>query len=387
MKLAPNPLSRRLEIGLVVVSLLAIGALTLAALSPRGNPNAVSVRRGDISATVSATGKVRPKKTAKLSLPQSGTVATIGKVEGDDLSSGDVILSLKADDANRRVKQAELNVQNRQTDLARAKQSPNDIDVDIARANLQKATIVAAATDAAYAAAPSPQTDAARQNARADLDIARANFTRVTNGPTKEELDNLQNAVTAAQLDLDAARAALTQTKLTAPYTSTVTEIDVHEGELVGAFSQLAIVADLKSLEIAADIDEIDVAHAEVGQSVEVRFDAFPGESFQGKLTRLFPAASTLRGSTTYSAVVDFDPKGVNIRPGMGATLKIETVQKSLVLLVPNRALKNVGTRKAIHVVAPGDPRDVIVETGVSDGNDTEIVSGPLNEGDQITLQ
>ena len=54
-------------------------------------------------------------------------------------------------------------------------------------------------------------------------------------------------------------------------------------------------------------------------------------------------------------------------------------------LLVPNRALKSVGTRKAVHIVAPGAPRDVIVETGVTDGNETEIISG-VNAGDQVQL-
>ena len=53
---------------------------------------------------------------------------------------------------------------------------------------------------------------------------------------------------------------------------------------------------------------------------------------------------------------------------------------------MPNRALKNVGTRKAVRVVAPGEPRDAFVEIGVTDGNETEIISG-VNEGDQILVQ
>jgi hypothetical protein len=65
--------------------------------------------------------------------------------------------------------------------------------------------------------------------------------------------------------------------------------------------------------------------------------------------------------------------------------LKIQTLEKKSVLLVPNRALKNVGTRKAVHVLAPGVPSDTIVETGATDGNETEIVSG-LGEGDQVQL-
>lgn len=378
--------SHRSAIGLGIVVVALLAAAWIYAQTPRTVANAVTVRRGDISAAVTATGKVRSKKTARLSLPQSGIVASIEKVEGDDVNPGDVILALRADEANRRVKQAELNVQNRQLDLARAKAAPRDEDIDIARANLQKATIGAAAADAAYATTASTQNDAARQATRADLDIARANFNRVVNGPTKEEVDGLQNAVTAAQLDLETAQASLSQTRVTAPYTSTVTEISVREGELVGGFTPLAAVADLKTLEIAVEIDEIDVAHAKVGQSAQVRLDAFPGEEFDGKLTRLFPAASTQRGTTVYNAVVEFEPRELNVRPGMGATLKIQTVEKKDVLLVPNRALKNVGTRKAVHVVSPGEARDVIVETGVTDGNDTEVVSG-LNEGDQITTQ
>lgn len=379
-----NP--RQLALGLVIVAAIAAGVIAVLALVPRTPANAVKVARGDISASVNATGKVRSKKTARLSLPQSGIVASIAKVEGDDVNAGDVILALKADEAQRRVDQAQLNVKTRQLDLERAKAAPRTEDIEIARANLRKATIAAAAADAAYTAAATPQNAALRENAQADLDIARANFNRTVNGPTKEETDALENAVASARIDLASAQAALAQTRVTAPFTSTVTEVNPEEGELVGAFTPLAAVADLKALEIAADIDEIDVAHVQVGQSVEVSLDAFPGERWNGKLTRLFPAASTQRGSTTYSAVVEFDPGTFNVRPGMGANLKVMTIEKKNVLLVPNRALKNVGTRKAVHVVAPGDAGDVIVETGVSDGNNTEIVSG-LKEGDQVALQ
>ncbi len=381
-----NLTPRRLALGFAVVaSLAAVIAALLALSAPRTVSNAAPVRRGDISASVTATGTVQSKKAAKLSLPASGTVASISKAEGDSVNAGDVILALRADDANRRVQQAQLNLQNRQLDLQRAKAAPRDEDIEIARANLQKATIGAAAADAAYTASATAQNDALRQSTRADLDIARANFNRTVNGPTQEELDALQNAVTAAALDVDNAKAALGQTRVTAPFTSTVTEIDTHEGELVGGFNTLAAVADLTALQIAAQIDEIDVANVKVGQRVQARFDAFPGEQFDGSLIRLFPAASTQRGSTVYGAIVDFSPRGFQVRPGMGASLKILTIDKPGVLLVPNRALKNVGTRKAVTVVSPGPSRDVVVETGVTDGNNTEIVSG-LNEGDQVLL-
>lgn len=382
-------LNRRLVfiLALIIVVIVAVGIYVSGVATPKSNlAQVVTVQRGDISASVNATGKVQSKKSARLSLPVSGIVQSINKIPGDVVNTGDVILSLRADDTQRRVRQAELNLQSRQLDLTRAKSAPRDEDLQIAQANLRKATVFAAAAESAYNSSPTSSNDANREAARADLDIARANFNRLTNGPTKEELDALQNAVTNAQIDLDSARVALAMTQLTAPFTSTVTDISVRPGELVGGFNPLATVADLSALEIAADIDEIDVANVAVGQKVDVRLDAFPGELFDGKLTRLFPAASTQRGSTVYSAIVDFAPGKFNVRLGMGANLKILTIEKKGVLIVPNRALKNTGTRKAVHVVASGEARDVTVETGVTDGTNTEIISG-VSEGDQVSVQ
>lgn len=378
---------RNIFVGIVLLIVVAIAIVIYQNMfAPRAVPqNVAVVRRGDLSASVNATGKVRSKKSVRLTLPVSGIVQSINKYEGDSVNPGDVILTVRADDAARRVRQAEINVQSRQLDLSRAKSAPRDEDIEIARANVRKATLAAAAAEDAYNKNPNSQNESAREFARIDLEVARANFNRVTNGPTREEIEGLQNSLTFAQMDLEAARNALNAAKVTAPFTSTVTEILVRENEFTGG-GQVATVSDLTALEIFADIDEIDVANVAVGQSVEVRLDAFPGELLQGKLTRLFPAASTQRGTTVYSAIIDFDAKNLKVRVGMGANLKILTIEKKNVLSVPNRALKNVGTRKAVRVVALGEPRDVFVETGVTNGSETEIVSG-LNEGDQITLQ
>lgn len=373
-------------IALIVIVAIGISVSGVATPPAAPSPNSVTVRRGDISASVSATGKVQSKKTARLALTVSGLVQAINKMEGDAVNPGDVILALRADDATRRAREAELNLSSRQIDLQRAKAAPRDEDIQIAQANLRKATLAVAIAESNYNSSPTTQNDAARQAAQADLDIARASFNRLINGATQEDLNALQNSVTVAQIELDIAKTTLAQTQLTAPFTATVTEIIPHPGELVGGFNPIVTIADVSQLQIQADIDEIDIANVAVGQTVQVRLDAFPGEQFDGKVTRLYPAASTARGSTVYTALIDFDPKNLKVRLGMGANLKIITIDKKGALVVPNRALKNVGTRKAVRVIAPGEPRDVLVETGVTDGSNTEIVSG-LNEGDQVSLQ
>ncbi len=382
--------SRRLLIPAIVIVALLLIVLSIAVgyfVSTnvvRATPaNVAVVHRGDLKATINSSGKIRPKRSARLSLPLSGIVSSVDKLEGDDVAQGDVILSLTAMDTQRRVRQAELNLQTRQLELARAKGVPRQEDIDIARANVRKATINVAAAETNFNNAPTPQNSAVLEAARADLDIARATFNRLANGPTKEELDALQNSVTIASLELEGAKSSLAQTQVIAPFNGTVTEINPRPDELVGAFTPLAMVADMNSLEVVAEVDEIDVANVQLGQDVEIRLDAFPSERFAGRITRLFPAASTQRGSTVYNAIVDLDPREFKLRPGMGASMKVKTIEKKGVLLVPNRALRNVGTRKSVRLPVG---RDVIVQTGVSDGNETEILDG-LNEGDQVSLQ
>jgi HlyD family secretion protein len=383
--------SRRLLIpALVLVALLLIVAAIgfgyffssnlVRATTPT---NVATVHRGDLKASISASGKIRPKRSARLALPLSGIVSSVNKMEGDDVAQGDVLMSLTATETQRRVRQAELALQSRQLDLARAKGAPRQEDIDIARANVRKATINVAAAETNFNNAPTPQNSAVLEAARADLDIARASFNRLANGPSKEELDALQNSVTIASLDLESAKNALVQTQVVAPFNGTVTEINARPDELVGAYTPLASLADMNALEVIAEVDEIDVANVQPNQDVEIRLDAFPTERFAGRISRLFPAAATSRGSTVYNAVIDLDTRDFKLRPGMGASMKVQTVEKKGVLLVPTRALKNVGTRKSVHLT---NGRDVIVQTGASDGNETEILDG-LNEGDQVSLQ
>lgn len=368
-------------VALIVISAIAY-VLTLPQAPP---PNIVTVRRGDLSASVNASGRVRAKKSLRLMTPVSGIVATIEKFEGDEVKQGEVVIALTSEEVQRRLKQAELNFSSRQLEITRAKSAPRDEDIEIARANLRKATLYAAAAEANYNAAQTAQNAAAQESARNDLDVARASFNRVVNGPSREELQALDNSLALAQIELDAIKQLAAQSKVVAPFTGTITEINVRVGEYVGSYAQLAVMADLTALEIAAEVDEIDIANVAVGQNVEVRLDAFPGERLAGKIVRLFPAASAQRGSTSYAAIVDFDPRTLKVRVGMGTPLKIITLEKKGVLTVPNRALKNVGTRKAVRIVAPGAPRDELVEIGVSDGANTEIISG-VREGDQVTI-
>lgn len=400
MSLPSNPNNRRTSTrrrflsrilrGRVLVLLFVgvlFGILVLYSLQQPGKSvSTLTVARGDIRALVSANAQVQARHSARLSFPMSAQLASVYVQEGDAVKAGALLAELKADEFDRRVQQAELALASRQLDLKRAQAPPRAEDLDIAQANLKKAALALAVAQDNAKKNPSSTNDAAREAAQADYDASRASFDRLTRGPTDQELQQLKNTVASAQLDLDSARASKAQTQLRAPYDGVVTEVNAQPGELVGGFTPIITIADLSDLELFAEIDEIDVGAVAPGQSVDIRFDAFPGEMVSGKLTQLFPAASTERGALVYHARISFEAGKLAVRPGMSATIKIATVEKKDVLVLPSRAIRSAGSQKIVSAIIDGIQQNVVVETGVSDGNQTEIISG-LKAGDKVVIE
>jgi len=355
-------------------------------------PHTVVVRRGTITATVQATGTVQPRRQARLSLRTGGTVQEIHVEVGDKVEAGAVLLRLDTADLERAVRQAELALEARRAELQNARLGPDASQVEIARANLRRATVQLQAAQAAYDevanepdAATSPEA-VALENAKASYEQAKAEFERIVEGPTPEEIARLENQVAAAEVALQEAEARLAQAQLVAPFPGIVLEVTVHEGENVGPGQPLILLADLSTLEIVAEIDEIDIGEVQPGQAVKIRLDAFPGEELRGTVVHVAPAASTERGAGTFLGRVRFEPTDLPLKPGMGATLEITTLEKQGVLLVPNRAVQALGPRKIVKVWRNGRVEEVEVVTGLSNAEVTEIVKG-LQEGDVVIVE
>lgn len=347
----------------------------------------VPVTRGDLKATVNANGRVRAEKSVKLAFPASGLITQVNAQEGDAVKQGAVLAALDTREAKRRLQQAQMNLQARQQDLTEAQQPPQTQELEIAQQSLKKAAFALAAAQDRYKKDATDDNQVAQDLAQSDYEIARANFERATRGASQYQLDDLQRAIDNAQMDVENAQTALAETELKAPFDGVVTEVNAVAGTLLGGFNPVVSLSDLTQLEIAADIDEIDVGQIQEGQSAELHFDAFPGESTTGKLMRLFPAANTDRGATVYRAIITLDPTELKLRPGMGATVNIATMDKKNVLLVPSRAVKGAGSQKIVVVRdANGSTRNVVVETGATDGSQTEIIGG-VQEGMTIVVE
>ncbi len=383
------PLGRRplFWVVLAAVALLVGGCAYFLQNQPSTQlPQTATVTRGDLKATVNANARVRSESAVQLAFPFAGRVASVNAQEGDAVEKDQVLAELDAPETRRRRQQAEMNLTARLQDLAEAQAPPNAQDLEIAQQSLKKAALALAAAEDRYDDDPTDDNRVAQELAQSDYEIARANFKRQTRGPTAGQVDDLERAIESARLELQAAQEALAQTRLYAPFAGTITGVSVEPGQLLGGYNPVVELSDLERLELLAEIDEIDVAEVREGQTVDLRFDAFPGKSATGKLTRLFPAASNDRGATVYQAVITLDPTELELRPGMGATANIATVERTGVLRVPLRAVKSAGSQKIVIVRDGNGTRNVVVETGLSDGTNTEIVSG-VDEGTVVVIK
>jgi HlyD family secretion protein len=388
------------------VRAIVIGILILAAAAggygwyrigvARQVASTVLVRRGTITATVETTGKVRSARQVELSLPFGGRVKKVAVAVGDRVKAGQLLLELDAPDAERQVREAELNLEIRQLQLDKARAGASTEEIEIAQANLRKAALARQVAQAAYdeVAAPYEKSENAGtspealtlQQATIDYQIAQRNYEKLVNGPPTDELKALEKQLESAQLTLERARAQLEEMRLITPLAGTIVRVEASEGEMVSAYRPVVVIADLTSLQIIAEVDEIDVAEVAPGQKAEIRLDAYPGPTLPGTIVSLAPAASPQQGSTVYEAVVEFDAEGLALRLGMGANLKIITLEKESVLLVPNRAIQPIGRRRVVKVVDGRSIREVEVVMGLSNESETEIVEG-LAEGQKILLE
>ena len=350
--------------GLILLIIAGLVGLGLFLLNNSQPPTSLpyNVRRGALNAVVRTTGKVEPGRSTRLAFRSSDTVKKIYVKPGDKVAAGILLAELDDSRLQRELVQAEA-----QRDITRLGLSGGQ-----ERNRYQAAT--APTPSASPAATPTLPPD------------FTPSASPIPIPPVSDQYVPVKQAEQAEQAALQA-RANLENARLYAPYDGTVLTVEASEGDTVGQGTTFITFADLSGLQVRADIDEIDVANVASGQNVQFSLDAFPGRSFEGRINSLAPAATQRQGSTVYAAIVGFGKApGVAVRPGMAASLTIISLTKNNILIVPNRAIKTIGSRKYVaHYTDESHTEDVAVETGLTSGDQTEIVTG-LNEGEKIAL-
>jgi HlyD family secretion protein len=175
------------------------------------------------------------------------------------------------------------------------------------------------------------ELDAARANvaaAQAQRGTAQAQLDLLKAGATTEEIAVAEAGVKQAQVGLDTAKDHLAKLQLTAPFDGAVGSVFVQQGELITPGQPAVAVGDLTTLRVeTTDLSEIDVARVKEGQTVKVTFDALPGLTLDGKVSRIAPMSTPGQSGVNYLVIVDLDRLDPALRWGMTAFVDIQVGQ------------------------------------------------------------
>ncbi len=334
--------------GAVIVALAGGGAWwwTQRSKADEVSYRTAKIERGNLQATVSASGAVNPVKQVSVGTQVSGQIKDIYVDFNSEVKAGQLIALIDPETLEYRVRQAQA-------------------DLDAARAAVLTAQANIAASNAAVSRAKvdqiESQRDLDRQQSLADkqfvaqsvADKARALVSSSSEsvkaaqaqlGVTQAQIKSAQANVQQRDAALAQARIDLSRTKITSPVDGIVIKRAIEKGQTVASSLQspelFVIAQNLSDMQVDASIDESDVGRIRNGQKASFTVDAFPGQTFDGEVRQVRKAALTVANVVTYVAVVGFTNTGNRLLPGMTANVRVVTDQRQDVLKVPNSALR-----------------------------------------------
>ena len=355
----------------LIVSLVVVAIAVFAAFQFKGADKpqffTVKVDRGDIREVVEATGTINAVTTVQVGSQVSGTISHLYADFNSKVKKGELIAQIEPSLLRGTLLQAEADLANARANLLTAK------------ANLEKAQATAVQTKADYARTAdlakegvmSPQQlDLAKANADSAVASVSAGQALVTQAAA--QVQQKQAAVTVAQTNLN-------YTNIHAPIDGTVIARSVDVGQTVAASLQaptlFTIAQDLTKMQVYASTDESDVGMIRTGQVVSFKVDAYPKDTFTGKVSQVRMNATTVQNVVTYNTVIDFDNPETKLFPGMTAYITIPVANAKGVLRVPNGALRYKPDMK------PEDIRALYQKYGLTSGEPARAAGGGATTG------
>lgn len=376
-------------LGLFLAALLAV----VMAGCAKQSSEATAGRR-DITAYLPAEGTVVAPASAQADIysPYEVPVAKIYVAIGQKVRSGEPLLLLSAPQTQAYYDQARTALVQAQKALDQArKQFGQELrsaqkQLAVSRSTERKARTAASnisvpSADTDSSASSPPDTSASTANRQADEQAVIDAQARMAEG-----LVPYQQAVSAAQEQLQAAQAGAKSAQVKSPIAGTVLALNVSVGTPPNSKDKkpLVTVVDLEALKVAGGVaeDKLSLLRPKIPAVVTIK--EVPNVEFPGSLDEIYSEkAGFLRGQK-FVALVDFKNTRGQAKPGMDATVSIKIGQVHDVLAVPANAVFKVGNNQyAVKMRDGREWRQLIVETGLSDGKYTEIKSG-LKEGNVV---
>lgn len=414
-------------------ALLVLAAAGWAVRSRAGAPRYVTARvdEGPITSAVQATGTINPLTTVPVGSYVSGTVKYVFADFNSRVRAGQVLAQLDPVIYEAQVEQARGNVETasaNERNLA-ASVKGQDAVIQANQANLDRLKAAAEYARAnakrnldlmARGIVPRDQGDLSQsglEQADAAVRAAEAQLTQsiAQLAQLRAQLDQARAQTKAMQGALDQAESNLRSCTIVSPIDGTVVARNVTVGQSVAASLQAPVVfsiaQDLTRMQLYAATDESDTGSIRIGTDATFQVDAFPSETFHGRVSAIRLNATTIQNVVTYNTIVDFENPDRRLLPGETAYATIPTGHVDRAIRVANAAIRFTPPLAAAelqrlyrqysipaaatsahagnwHLVwkpdADGSVRPVAVRTGITDYTSTEILEGDLRPGDAV---
>jgi HlyD family secretion protein len=403
-------MSRRVGIGIGLAGLAIAGVITYAWVERGDTAPTLDTRpvtRGDIVESVDATGTLQAVTTVQVGTQVSGIIRELNADFNSRVRRGDVIARLEPSLFQAQVDQERATVARLEADAQRANVSLEDAQTKLKRARDLSAQQLIPAQDLDTAGVNVKQAESAVKAAQAQIVQARAS--------------------------LNQAEVNLTHTVITAPIDGVVISRNVDVGQTVAASMQaptlFVIARDLADMQVAASIAESDIGRIKNKQPVSFRVDAFPNRTYKGTVSQVRLQPVVDQNVVSYVTIISVPNPDMTLKPGMTANVTVEVARAVDALRVPNAALRmrptpdvlsavgqhapdarqqsrggitddegedgegpspstdaapDSGKRDQVWTVTDGQLQRVPLRTGISDGVNTAVLSGALDEGTQV---
>ena len=338
------------------------------------------VEKHDLASTISASGEIKPKKSVNISAQVPGRIIKIGVEEGQRVKAGDFLMKLDSTQYEANAERDRALIHLYRTELIKAE------------ARLKKDTSFYERQKKLYEEQLLSKEQLEEAKTIHEISIAQQ--------------QSIHYQIDQAQASLQSSMDNLRKTAYNSPIDGIITSLRIEEGEIamIGTMNNpgtvLMIIADLSVMEVEVEVDETDVIGIKIGHQAEVRIDALPDQTVDGKVTEIGSSAlqklTSSQESKDFKVIITLENPPENLKPGLSASADITTAEKKDVLAVPISALvlrekeeeekkKNEEQEEGVYVIENSRVKFYPVEKGIMGEMMIEIISG-LEEGKEIVV-
>ncbi len=355
----------------------------------------------DITVTVNAVGTVQPIQQVDVGSLISGTISEVDVAVNDTVTKGQVLARLDTSSLQAELARDQATLTARKAEVEDAKATQEAAAATLDRAQKMHDKGLNSAEDLAGATLAQRRADASLASALANVQVAEADV--------KLSQTNIDKAVIVAPID------------------GMVLDLKADLGQTVSASTTTVVLFtlahDLGQMELQIDVDEADIGKVQVGDPASFSVDAYLGQTFPAAVSQMHYAPQTVDGIVTYPTILTIDNSDHRLRPGMTASADVTVEEVKGALSVPNAAFRftppaapaaarkssgllgmlfsgggpgsgkqttsvtNAVTKdgyRNMYILKDGQPAQIAVKTGVTDGDTTQVLEGPLTAGDLV---